>query len=119
MTDQPSEICRTRPLGPFALSGPVARPEALGLPVRGDLAHIGLAGKYFVPHYAVPFARRIAKDGAELRAAGREDSEIMANLAAGEVFEVLDMAGNWAWGICGPDGPVGYVALHLLEGHPE
>ncbi|MFA7595437.1 MAG: SH3 domain-containing protein [Novosphingobium sp.] len=119
MTDQPSEIGGTQPLGPFALSGPVARPETRGLPVRGDLAHIGLAGKYFVPHYAVPSPRRVLAGGATLRASGREDGEILGNLAAGEVFEVLDIAGNWAWGSCGPDGPVGYVALHLLEGHSE
>ena len=48
----------TAPQGPFALSGPVPRP-APGLPLRGDVAHIGLAGKYFVPHYAVPQPRAV------------------------------------------------------------
>lgn len=119
MTDQPSDSCRTRPLGPFALSGPVAKPDALRLPLRGDLAHIKLAGQYFVPHYAVPFAHRVGASGAALRSHGREDAEILRDIPAGEIFEVLDMAGNWAWGSCAPDGPVGYVPLHLLEGHAE
>ena len=49
--------------GPFALAGPVARPDG-ALPLRGDLAHIGLAGKYFVPHYAVPQPRTVLPGGA-------------------------------------------------------
>jgi hypothetical protein len=38
----------------------------------------------------------------------------MAPLDAGTVFNVLDMAGNWAWGQVGVDGLVGYVPLAAL-----
>jgi hypothetical protein len=76
----------------------VPRLEADHIPVRGDLAHIRLAGKVFVPHYSVPMPRVIAAGGTELRRAGRDDADVMAPLDAGTVFSVLDMAGNWAWG---------------------
>jgi len=39
--------------GTFALSGPAPKAEP-GIPLRGDIAHIGLVGRFFVPHYAVP-----------------------------------------------------------------
>lgn len=100
--------------GCFELSGPVARPEATRVPIRGDLAHIGLAGRYFVPHYAVPQPRYIGPSGAALLAAPDEAAEVLAQLAAGAVFDVLDIAGSWAWGCISLDGPVGYVALDRL-----
>lgn len=98
----------------FALSGPGATAEAGHLPVRGDLAHINLAGRYFVPHYAVPMPRRLAATGA-LLAAGRADAAVIRTMGAGEVFDVLDIAGNWAWGQAQDDQLVGYVALALLD----
>ena len=49
------------PEGEIALSGPVSRPELGTLPIRGDLAHIALAGRYLVPHYIQPQPRRIAR----------------------------------------------------------
>lgn len=102
------------PAEQLALSGPVPRLEADHIPVRGDLAHIRLAGKVFVPHYSVPLPRVIAAGGTELRRAGRDDADVMAPLDAGTVFNVLDMAGNWAWGQVGVDGLVGYVPLAAL-----
>lgn len=96
--------------GMLAMTGPSARTNPGHLPVRGDLAHIKLAGLYFVPHYAVPMPRTL-RDGAVLRVNGRADAEVIATLAAGETFNVLDIAGAWAWGQVGEDGLVGYIAL--------
>jgi hypothetical protein len=100
--------------GTYLLSGPVARPEAGRVPLRGDLAHIGLAGRYFVPHYAVPQAWYIGPSGAPLLAAPDEHAETLGELASGATFDVLDIAGTWAWGCLSLDGPVGYVALDRL-----
>ncbi|WP_347812979.1 SH3 domain-containing protein [Novosphingobium sp. PhB165] len=83
------------------------------LPVRGDLAHIKLAGRCFVPHYAVPMPHRIAA-GAVLRATGRDDADAIRDLPEGETFNVLDIAGSWAWGQLGEDGQVGYVSLDRI-----
>lgn len=107
----------TRPFtleGMLAMTGPSVKADPGCLPVRGDLAHIKLAGRYFVPHYAVPMPHTIG-DGAVLRAAGRADGEFVMDLPKGGVFNVLDIAGNWAWGQLGEDGHVGYVALGQLE----
>lgn len=105
-----------QPLGMLSLTGPGATAEAGHLPVRGDLAHIKLAGRYFVPHYAVPMPRAVAAAGASLRRAGKADAETICKLPAGGIFDVLDIAGGWAWGQFGEDGHVGYVVLTELEG---
>jgi hypothetical protein len=99
----------------FVLSGPGVTAEAGRLPVRGDLAHIRLAGRYFVPHYVVPMPRTVVDAGAILRKSAVEEAEPVQMLAGGTVFNVLDMAGNWAWGQVGEDGFVGYLPLAVLE----
>ncbi len=97
------------------LRGPIDRPDPRKLPIRGDLAHIGLAGVYFVPHYSVPQPRIVMPGGARLLAQAREDAEEMCVLMEGESFEVLDLTGHWAWGCLSLAGPVGYVAIDRLE----
>ena len=98
----------------LALTGPSVTAEAGHLPVRGDLAHIKLAGRYFVPHYAVPMPHRlVAASG--LRRSAKPESDTLEILPEGATFDVLDMAGGWAWGQYGEDGPVGYVPLVDLE----
>ena len=101
--------------GPFVLAGPVSRPDPARLPLRGDLAHIALAGKHFVPHYAVPQPRTVMPGGAALLADTAEGAEELCTLMEGASFEVLDIAGSWAWGCLSLDGPVGYVKLDRLE----
>lgn len=105
------------PGGQLSLAGPTDKGDPRRLPVRGDLAHIRLAGRWFVPHYAVPMERLLAQ-GAVLRAAGREEGDEIATLDAGTRFAVLDMAGGWAWGQviedAGEDGLVGYLPLSVL-----
>lgn len=103
------------PAGMLSLAGPSVTAEAGHLPVRGDLAHIKLAGRYFVPHYAVPMPHAVAATGASLRRAGKPEAEEICPLPAGSTFDVLDMSGGWAWGQYGEDGPVGYVVLTELE----
>lgn len=104
----------TAPGMSFALSGPSARLDPAYLPVRGDLAHIRLAGKVFVPHYVVPMAHVVKGGAAVLRKAGRDDGEAVAELAEETLFNVLDTAGKWAWGQVGEDGLVGYVLANAL-----
>ncbi|MCB2060655.1 MAG: SH3 domain-containing protein [Novosphingobium sp.] len=102
------------PEGLLALTGPSAVAEEDHLPVRGDLAHIKLAGRYFVPHYAVPMPHKV-KALVSLRAAARPDAEQICELPAGDGFDVLDITGGWAWGQYGEDGPVGYVPMSNLQ----
>ena len=100
--------------GILAMTGPSVTADPGCLPVRGDLAHIKLAGLYFVPHYSVPMPHKVLP-GAVLRSAGREDADAIRELPTGETFNVLDIAGNWAWGQLGEEGQVGYVALSGIE----
>ena len=97
-----------------ALSGPAPKGDALHRAVRGDLAHIRYAGQIFVPHYAVPMPRTIGVAGAALHTAGRSDAEAIAELAAGETFNLLDISGGWGWGQQGEHGLVGYLPMAAL-----
>jgi Bacterial dipeptidyl-peptidase Sh3 domain len=103
------------PWGELSLLGPSDRSDRAHLPVRGDLAHIRLAGRYFVPHYVVPMSHRVTLPGTPLTATGKDGTAILAMLEGGTVFEVLDIAGGWAWGQVGVDGLTGYVAMTRLE----
>ncbi len=93
----------------LGLKGPVERPAAGTLPLRGDLAHIALADRYLVPHYVVPQSHVVADGGADLRVAAQVEADVSARLEGGSTFEVLDLAGGWYWGCVGPDGPSGYL----------
>jgi hypothetical protein len=103
------------PRGELTLAGPSDRSDRARLPVRGDLAHIRLAGRYFVPHYVLPLSHRVSPAGATLLAAGKDGATVLAVLESGTVFEVLDVAGSWAWGQVGADGLVGYLAVAMLD----
>lgn len=101
--------------GPYALAGPVEKPDPRTVPLRGDLAHIALAGTHFVPHYAVPQPRSVMPGGAPLLAGTEDDAEELCTLIEGDSFEVLDIVGTYAWGCVTLDGPVGYVHVDRLE----
>jgi hypothetical protein len=102
-------------LGPYALAAPAAKPDPRRVPLRGELAHIGLAGRYFVPHYVVPQPKVVGDCGANLRAGPGEETEIVRDLSPLQPFELLDVEQGWAWGCLGLDGPVGYVRVTELE----
>ncbi|MEM6909245.1 MAG: hypothetical protein AAF494_11245 [Pseudomonadota bacterium] len=101
----------------LGLNGPVTKPKPGTLPLRGDLAHIALAGKHLAAHYVIPERRSIGTSGAALHLLPRKDSEIANRMAPGAAFEVLDVEGDWVWGCAGPDGPSGYC--HVDELAPQ
>ncbi|WP_240310945.1 hypothetical protein [Altererythrobacter sp. ZODW24] len=102
------------PKGPLVLSGPQTRPAPGTLPIRGDLAHIGLAGKYFVPHYAVPQPRIVVAAGAAMLEKTDTGSDVVKQLEGGTEFGLLDIEGDWAWGALSAEGPSGWVKLEQL-----
>ena len=81
--------------------------------VRRDLADVRLADRVFAPHYAAPMPRTLST-AISLRAAPATDSEILAQLAQGDVFEVLELAGSNAWGVARVPGLVGYIDAGAL-----
>lgn len=102
------------PEGPLCLSGPLARPEPGALPLRGDLAHIALAGTHLAAHYVVPTPAEIGLADAPMYLQQRDDSKVMQTLSAGTKIEILDVAGNWVWCCLGPKGPAGYIKADCL-----
>ena len=96
------------PEGVLGLKGPVERPAPGTLPLRGDLAHMALAGTHLAAHYVIPHARTVGEAGAGLRLTPRADAEVFTTLPAGSRFELLDVAGEWVWGCPGPQGPSGW-----------
>jgi len=98
----------------LALTGPSAKLDSAHWPARGDLAHIRLAGQVFVPHYAEPMPFALDVD-ATLLNAPRDDALVREELRAGMPFNVLDIAGKWAWGQVGEDGCVGYLPMAALR----
>ena len=103
------------PQGPYALDRAVEKPDPRCVPLRGDVAHIGLAGQYFVPHYSVPQPRIVMPGGAPLMADPSDSAEELCVLMEGDSFEVLDLTGGWAWGCLSLEGPVGYIRVARLE----
>ena len=102
------------PTGELALTGPSDKLDSAHWPARGDLAHIRLAGKVFVPNYAVPLPY-VLDLPATLLMSPRDDALVREELPAGMPFNVLDIAGKWAWGQVGEDGCVGYLPMAALR----
>lgn len=75
---------------------------------RRDLAEIGVAGRWFAPHYAVPQDLAGGPDGADILDAPR--GKRISQLLPGEGFAVVELSGDWAWGYSVHDHYVGYVA---------
>jgi len=86
--------------------------------VRGDLADISLAGVLFAPHYAKAEPMQCSANAAFLRESGAHDAPAVSQLLSGEIFHLLDVTGDWAWGFCDNDAYVGYVERSALDAHP-
>lgn len=81
--------------------------------MRGDLADVRLAEHVFAPHYAAPMAATAICDADVF--ADRNLSEGIAVLKPGDAFDVLELAGNHAWGIVTATSVVGYVDRTALD----
>lgn len=101
----------------FHLSGPSTRLDPRVHAVRHDLADVSLAGVLFAPHYARAHAMHCIAPGTFVRGRNNQGANAVTQILPGETFHVLDITGDWAWGFCGHDGYVGYVArTHLGNG---
>ena len=98
----------------FHLTGPSLDLDARVHAYRKDIADIALAGQIFAPHYARPFLRLCGPTAANVYLSGSTESEIVARLAPGDAFAVLEYAGGWAWGYVRDSHVVGYVEATLL-----
>ncbi len=97
----------------FRLTGPSIALEPGRYAVRRDLAEIDVADRIFAQHYAHPMRHRLTRD-AVVHKRPQVDAEPRGELVAGDLFNVLDLGQDWAWGR-GDTGPVGYVQTTALE----
>jgi hypothetical protein len=74
---------------------------------------VRLAAQVFAPHYAAPVTHRLGADTV-LRAGREADAEVVADLAADEAFEVLDLVADQAWGVAIRAGRVGWIDRSAL-----
>lgn len=81
--------------------------------MRGDLADVRLAEQVFAPHYAAPIAT-VAQRAVTLFAR-RGSQERLLELGIGDGFEVLELAGDHAWGRATAQGIVGYLDRAALD----
>ena len=95
--------------GSYGLTGPVVWPDKGTLPLRRDLAHVALASRFLVAHYAVPTIMHIGKAPAALIRSTKGEEDVIVELEPGTAFEALDVTPSWVWGCLGPEGPSGYI----------
>ena len=82
--------------------------------MRGDLADVRLADRVFAPHYASAIVCS-AVVAAPITATNKADGVILSEILPGEAFDMLELATEYAWGICRGDGTVGFVARGALS----
>lgn len=82
--------------------------------IRGDLADLALAGKYFAPHYSSPQGFSLSATRSAMRSKPDHGSTAVSELLHGELFQAIDVAGGWAWGFSAHDHYVGYVPIAAL-----
>jgi cell wall-associated NlpC family hydrolase len=85
---------------------------------RPDLASRALEGLVAAAAYADPTPMAVVAPGAGLYAQPDLGAERQDHLLFGEVFDVLEVAGGFAWGQARRDGYVGYVEAAALAAPP-
>jgi cell wall-associated NlpC family hydrolase len=85
---------------------------------RPDLARLDLEGRVRADRYAPVAVMRAIVPAASLRKAPSAQAEQVDQLLFGEVFEVLDVRGGFAWGQATRDGYVGWVEAASLSDRP-
>jgi hypothetical protein len=78
------------------------------------VAEIGVADRIFAQHYVAPLALTL-KSPAKVYAWPSTQSEIVASLASGEIFHLVDLGHDWAWGRGDALGSVGYLPAVDLD----
>jgi hypothetical protein len=102
------------PRNSFALRGASVALDPLHNAVRRDLADIRLADRVFAPHYAAS-VQRVVVSATALRQGVDLQSGDLADLAIGEIFEVLEFVKGRAWGRSPARDLVGYVDADALS----
>lgn len=90
-------------------------PDPRLMAVRPDLAAEALRGKVAATRFTEARPRRIILPAVALRKAPEAGRALETELIFGEVFDVYEFRGGWAWGQAKRDGYVGYVEERALS----
>lgn len=83
-------------------------------PFRPDLAALHLKGRAKAERYVAGTPHVVISGRAPLRAEPDPARPLDSESLFGEAFDVYDRRDGWAWGQCGTDGYVGWVAATAL-----
>ncbi|MFT3965937.1 MAG: NlpC/P60 family protein [Sphingobium sp.] len=97
------------------LDGPSRPFDARSTAIRGDLADVAAADRFFAPHYAEAVPYVCSARSATVHGKPEDGASATTQLLYGEGFHVLDMRAGWAWGYCVHDHYVGYVRYAALR----
>jgi hypothetical protein len=98
----------------FRLTGPSVPLEPGRYAVRRDLAEIDVADRVFAQHYVEPMTARLNAPS-KVYARPAADSQTVAVLATGDIFYLIDLGHEWAWGRGQMLGSTGYVPATALD----
>lgn len=85
---------------------------------RPDLADATLEGIVAAARFTATRPAQAVIAAASLRAAPRREAEQLDQLLFGELFDVLEAAGEYAWGRARRDGYVGFVEMGAIDFEP-
>lgn len=103
-----SRISQTR------LSGPSTPLDRRVNAYRPDLASVQLAADVIAARYAEPMRLHCTLPVAMLHGEADAAAVAVSALLHGEGFDVIEIAGDWAWGACVHDGYVGWLERAAL-----
>lgn len=84
-------------------------------PARGDVAAAKLKGEVEAARFVEASPRQVKDGVSALRETPSFTGRLETQLLHGEIFDVYDEDGQWAWGQCALDGYVGYVLRDELD----
>lgn len=105
-----SQASRVRHTREARLAGPSPVLDPRRHAFRRDLADLALAGDYAAASYVQPKPMSCTIARTMVRKVASADGEAGSELLLGEPFLALEVGDEWAWGYCGADRYVGYVA---------
>lgn len=84
-------------------------------PARGDVAASKLKGQVEAKQFVDGVAHQVRVGASVLREAPSFVARLETQLLYGEIFDVYDEVGGWAWGQARLDGYVGYARIDSLD----
>ncbi|KPF80428.1 hypothetical protein IP88_00495 [alpha proteobacterium AAP81b] len=96
------------------LTGPTPALDPRRFIARADFVEVGLADRISAAHYVAPWRQRAVAAVTPVRATAGPASRAVSAVLYGEVFDVFEIVGDWAFGRSVHDDYVGWLPLAAL-----